>query len=92
MLRAVEQLTEELQRVEAMAHLSRSAAEGDDIEVRRGINYVHRSRPESSFPTREEFFVASPAVAETKARYGLDWFEQQRDDRQEALFPVERAP
>lgn len=90
-LRAVERLTGELQRVEAMAHLSRLSAEGDEIEVRRGITYVYRCRRDSSFPTREEFFVASPAVVETKARYGLDRFEEQWDDRQGTLFPFERA-
>lgn len=90
-LRAVERLTDNLPRHEAEAYLHQMVRKADEIEVRRGITYLYRRRRETSFPTREEFFVASPAVVETKARYGLDWFEQQWDDRQGSLFCLERT-
>lgn len=90
-LRAVERIAPDLRRAEALAQLSGLATEGNGVEVKRGITYIYRRRPESIFPTREEFFVASPAVVETKARYGLDSFNQKWDDPQGSLFMPERA-
>lgn len=90
-LRAVERLTPNLRREEALTRLLRLGAKDDAIEVRRGITYLYRRRPEIRYPTREEFLVASPAVVETKARYGLEWFEQQWDNRQGSLFQFESA-
>ena len=53
-----------------------SARSGIAVEELRGIPYVWRERrSETNFPTREEFLTIAPAAVETKARYGLDWFE-----------------
>jgi hypothetical protein len=53
-----------------------SASSGVAVEKLRGIPYVwHERRSETDFPTREEFITIAPAAVETKARYGLDWFE-----------------
>lgn len=62
-----------------------TCAENEIIE-RRDIRYVYRERCAATFPTREEFLVAAPAVVETKARYGLEWFESQWDAPQWSLF------
>ena len=43
-------------------------------------------RSETDFPTREEFITIAPAVVETKARYGLDWFEGRWSALQLTLF------
>jgi hypothetical protein len=59
--------------------------------VLRGITYVYRHRCGTTLPTREEFFVAAPGVVETKARYGLEWFEQRWEQPQRSLFPLESA-
>lgn len=45
------------------------------IEEQHGIAYVYRERAGSTFPAREDFYVTAPAVVETKARYGIDWFD-----------------
>lgn len=58
----------------------------DERVDQRGIDYVDRSRCGSPYPTRDEFLVAAPAVVETKARYGLDWFERQWMAPQMSLF------
>jgi len=74
--RAVERVSEELARSAALDHLRGLAAPDDEVLEQRGITYVYRKRCALSFPTREEFLVAAPAVVEPKARYGLDWFEE----------------
>lgn len=57
------------------------------VEERRGIPYIWRERrSETDFPTREEFITIAPAVVETKARYGLDWFEGRWSEMQLPLF------
>jgi hypothetical protein len=59
----------------------------DEVVVVRDIRYVYRQRCATRYPTREEFLVATPAVVESKARYGLEWFEEQWNRRQQELFP-----
>ena len=57
------------------------------VEELRGIPYVWRERrSETNFPTREEFLTIAPAAVETKARYGLDWFEVRWSALQLRLF------
>lgn len=41
-----------------------------------GLWYAHLARCDGKFPTTEEFLVVAPAVVETKARHGVDHFEQ----------------
>jgi hypothetical protein len=60
----------------------------DETVVHREIHYVYRQRCATSYPTREEFLVVAPAVVESKARYGLEWFEEQWNRRQQELFPL----
>ena len=44
---------------------------------KQGVIYLYLQKTGDTFPTREEYFVAGPAVVEEKARYGLEWFEEQ---------------
>ena len=40
------------------------------------ITYAYvRERESQKYPTCEEFYVAAPAAAESKTRYGFEWFE-----------------
>ena len=64
-----------------------SASSGVAVEELRGIPYVwHERRSETDFPTREEFVTIAPAAVETKARYGLDWFDGRWSALQLQLF------
>lgn len=69
--RAVERFSEDLAMSAALDHLRGLATPDDEVLEQRGITYVYRKRCALSFPTREEFLVAAPAVVEPKARYGL---------------------
>lgn len=89
--RAVEQLFTGLQRETAIQRLRALAMGQDSIVEQRGITYVYRQRCADTYPTREEFLVALPAVVATKARYGLDWFEEKWSSAQGTLFPMEYA-
>ena len=47
------------------------------VRVEHGISYGYvREREPDRYPTVEEFYVIAPAVIESKARYGFEWFEQ----------------
>lgn len=81
-IRAVERLAPEMSRADAIECLRTLAQPGNE----RNIRYLYRERCGASFPTREEFLVAVPAVVEAKARYGLDWFEKQWEAPQMSLF------
>lgn len=85
-IRAVERLAPDMNHEAAIERLRSLAQPGNEVEERRNIRYVYRERCGASFPTREEFLVAAPAVVETKARYGLEWFEKQWDAPQLSLF------
>ena len=87
-IRAVERLTEEIDRTAALAHLQSLIAPTDETVVLREIRYVYRQRCAATYPTREEFLVAAPAVVASKARFGLEWFEEQWNQRQQELFPL----
>lgn len=87
-IRAVERLAGEIEKTEALAHLHGLIEPTDELVVQREIQYVYRQRCATRYPTREEFLVAAPAVVESKARYGLDWFEEQWNRRQQELFPL----
>jgi hypothetical protein len=76
-IRAVERLLESDDRAEALVRLRGLTGPNDEVVEQRGITYVYRRRCGATFPTREEFLVAAPAVVESKARYGLEWFEQE---------------
>jgi len=89
--RAVEQQTSGLRRATAVGALRDLATNQDTIVEQRGITYVYRLRCEATYPTREEFLVALPAVVATKARYGLDWFEEKWSSAQGSLFPMDQA-
>ncbi len=87
-LRAVEHVSGEVARPEAMRLLEKKADQiGAALEYKRGISYLYQRRAGLLYPTREEYFVAGPAVVDEKARYGLEWFEEQWEARQSSLFP-----
>jgi len=65
---------------------ARLAEARDEIVEQRGISYVYRLRCGSIYPTREEFFVAAPALVAAKARYSMQWFDEQWDSSQLSLF------
>ncbi len=85
-IRAVERITEELSRAAALKRLREFASPLHEVGEQRGITYFYRLRCAKQYPTREEFLVAVPAAVETKARYGLDWFERQWESPQGRLF------
>jgi hypothetical protein len=80
--------------VERLAVLSRNCAQAallrlagrlqSDVVTDRGIDYVYQEHKATTYPTREHFYVTAPAVVETKARYGIDWFNGKWD--QQSLF------
>ncbi len=87
-LRAVEHYSGEVSKLEAINLLQKKADQlGADLEHKRGISYLYLQRVGPIYPTREEYFVAGPAVVDAKARYGLEWFEEQWEARQRFLFP-----
>jgi hypothetical protein len=49
----------------------------------RDIPYVYVQRRTETYPAREEFFTAAPAIVNTKARYGTTKFDAKR---QTAMF------
>jgi hypothetical protein len=46
-------------------------------DTARGIRYIYRRRRGASWPTSEEYYVAAPAVVETKTRYTVPKFDAQ---------------
>lgn len=87
-IRAVERIESFTGSVEAHAALVRVAENmGLEPEAQGQINYVYvQRRAEATYPTREDYYTAAPAVVETKARYGLPWFEEQWSGSQGCLF------
>jgi hypothetical protein len=51
---------------------------GGDLKVEHGIEYFYQQQRGEQYPAKEEFYVAAPAVMETKARYGVEWFNTKR--------------
>lgn len=86
--RAVERMTDPLPLPEAMQAWEREAAISGTVEIQRGISYLYRERCGDTYPTREEFLVVAPAVVDTKARYGIQRFDEQWDSPQQTLFPI----
>ena len=59
---------------------------GLDLETSRGLRYAYRERRESEYPAREEFYTVAPSHVPTKARYGIERFDDQWTARQRSLF------
>ncbi len=56
--------------------LQRQVAAGSYVQQTRGITYVYqRQRQPNQYPTAEDYLVAAPSRVQTKARYGVPWFE-----------------
>jgi len=73
--RAVEKL--ETGARDAMQARFAENSSGLTVRVEHGISYGYvREREPDRYPTVEEFYVIAPAVIESKARYGFEWFEQ----------------
>ncbi len=85
-IRSVECVAQNADRETMFANLRALAGPTDEMVEQRGIQYVYRSRCQTTYPTREEFFVAAPAVVKPKARYGMEWFERQWAVPQMSLF------
>ncbi len=75
--RCVEKLEIRPTETEAVALLRALAAEqsSEPPYQMHDLWYAHLRRCESTYPTSEEFLVAAPANVNTKARYGVDYFE-----------------
>jgi len=86
--RAVEQITETSSQTAAKERLL-SLRVGHEVAEARGITYLYARRCGSTYPAREEFLVALPAFVATKARYGLEWFEEKWEASQGRLFPLD---
>jgi hypothetical protein len=86
--RALEQLAQFPDREAALEALERLAHKWRcDFEITDRHAYAWRERrSETQFPTREELFSIAPASVQTKARYGLEWFEQRWSNLQMNLF------
>jgi hypothetical protein len=86
-IRAVEKLQSFSGPAAARTGLTRLAEKLGLPEESRGlISYVYVQRRAEIYPAREDFYVAAPSVVETKARYGLPWFEEQWSAAQGSLF------
>jgi len=74
--RCVEKLETYPTAHEAISRL-RGLAQEQGIEAYQahGLWYAHLRRCGNEYPTSEEFLVTAPAKVETKARYGVDHFE-----------------
>lgn len=90
--RAVEQITETSPRNTAHEHLMSLRTPTHEVVESRGITYLYARRCGATYPSREDFLVALPAFVATKARYGLEWFEEKWEASQGCLFPLEEAP
>jgi hypothetical protein len=74
--RCVERLQTFPTSAEAVARLHELAGTlSTDAYQAHELWYAHVRRREDTYPTQEEFFVAAPAVVETKARNGVERFE-----------------
>ena len=57
------------------------------VATLRDITYDFvRPRDKTQFPSKEEYFVASPSVVETKARYGIPKFDGRWNNQQISLL------
>lgn len=45
------------------------------LETIEGITYAYLCERGEQYPAFEEYYVAAPAMAHTKARYGVPWFD-----------------
>lgn len=89
--RAVEQITEKSSQATAQARLMSLCVGTHEVVEGRGITYLYARRCGATYPAREEFLVALPAFVATKARYGLEWFEEKWEASQGCLFPLDQA-
>lgn len=77
---------------DAIGELALRAEDGGRVHKQHGMFYLYRQeRRDGSAEAgdREEYFVAAPALADSKSRYGLDWFETKwAEPAQAELFEV----
>ena len=85
--RAVELLHTFSSREEANRSLGLLAASlGLQMEISRGLRYAYQERRGSEYPAREEFYTVAPSHVQTKARYGIEHFDDQWIVKQRELF------
>ncbi len=74
--RCVERVKDLPDRNTAIVHLRELAVEKNvALRHEHGLQYLPISSCGPMYPTREEFWVAAPAVVDTKARYGVAEFD-----------------
>jgi len=82
--RCVERMQDFETREGAFAALMANKEKGEFEEL-RGISYIWiQRRPQDVFPAREELLAIAPATVQTKARYGVPWFDARWN--QQTLF------
>ena len=85
--RAVERLQMFSTREEAERSLGLLAASlGLELESSRGLHYAYRESRGNEYPAREEFYTVAPSYVQTKARYGIERFDDQWSVKQRKLF------
>ena len=85
--RAVERLHTFSSREEADRSLGWLAASlGLELEFSRGLRYAYQERRGNEYPAREEFYTVAPSHVQTKARYGIEHFNDQWIVKQRGLF------
>ena len=85
--RAVERLLTFPSREEADRSLDVLAVRlGLKLETNRGLRYGYLERRGSEYPAREEFYTVAPSHVQTKARYGIEHFDDQWIVKQRRLF------
>lgn len=79
--RCVEKIAEFSKEEEALRHLDGVAQSRDlKVTVVHELSYATVTACGRTYPTSEEYFVAAPAVVDTKARYGVASFDQDWDE------------
>ena len=85
--RSVERLRTFSKREEADRSFGLLAASlGLELESSRGLHYAYRERRGNEYPAREEFYTVAPSYVQTKARYGIQRFDDQWFVKQRNLF------
>jgi hypothetical protein len=79
--RCVEKTGEFKNAAEALRHLHHLTEQrGLLVHVLHELSYANVSQCGETYPTTEEYYVAAPALVETKARNGVDSFDESWSD------------
>jgi len=79
--RCVEKTAEFKNAAAALRHLHHVAEQKElHVHVLHELSYANVSQCGQTYPTAEEYYVAAPALVETKARNGVDKFDENWSD------------